>query len=87
MITCHVFGEIPGVHKSWTLAVMSVGLRDAQNYVKAVHRGGKLVYSPPPGSTVKASCGATTEKAQAEIRAENEREQREYERMKACGEI
>ncbi len=75
MITCHVFGEFPGLHKSWTLAVMAVSLKDARNYVSTFQpRGGKLLYSPPPGSTVNASCGATTEKAQAEIRAKNERE-------------
>jgi hypothetical protein len=78
MITCHVFGELPGVHKSWTLAVMAVSLHDAREYVRLVHKGGKLIYSPAPGSTVNASCGATTKKAQAELREKNQREQEEF---------
>ena len=73
MITCYVFNEIPGAHKSWTLAVMAVGLKDARQYMQAVHHGGKLLYTPERGSKVDASCGATTEKAQSELRAANER--------------
>jgi hypothetical protein len=73
-ITCHVFGEFAGMHNSWTLAVMSVGIKDAREYVRLTMRSGKLLYSPVPGSRVDASCGATTEKAQAEIRAQNEKE-------------
>lgn len=76
MITCYVFGEIPGVHHSWTLAVMAVSVTDARQYVRATHRGGKLLQTLTPGSTVKASCGATTEAAQAVLheRMEHERQ-------------
>ena len=77
-IQCHVFSQIPGCHPSWSLAVMSVGLRDAQNYMRAMHHGGKLSFSPAPGSHVKADCGATTEAAQAVIHEQLEREYQEY---------
>jgi len=77
-IRCYVFGEIPGVHHSWTLAVMAIGEKDARDYVRATHRGGKLIQKLGPGSTVKASCGAATEKAQEVLREKNRKEQEQF---------
>jgi DNA-binding IclR family transcriptional regulator len=73
-IRCFIFNELRGAHPSWSLAVMAVSEKDARQYVRAVHGSGKLTQRPQPGATVTASCGATTEAAQAFLRERNERE-------------
>ena len=74
-IRCYIFAELRGAHPSWSLAVMAVGERDAREYVRIAHGGGRLVQKPQPGASVKASCGATTEAAQSVLRERNRREQ------------
>jgi len=71
---CFIFSELRGAHPSWSLAVMAVSEKDARQYVRAAHGSGKLAQKPQPGATVTASCGATTEAAQAVLRERNERE-------------
>jgi hypothetical protein len=72
MYSCNVrhftYGNIPGSGKGWTLDVCAVGRRDADAYVRNVHRGGKFV-----GENVKAMCGATTQAAQDALRDALER--------------
>lgn len=63
-IQCHVFIEIPGCWPGWSLAVMSVSLADAREYMRVYNKGGKLSYSVVGGGSVKADCGAVTAKAQ-----------------------
>jgi len=67
MYTCNVkhftYGDIPGSGKGWTLDVCAMSRRDADLYIKNVHRGGKFI-----GQNVKASCGATTQAAQEHLR-------------------
>jgi hypothetical protein len=68
-----MYSQIPGSGKGWTLAVCAVSRRDADTYIKNVHRGGKFVYAVTNGGTIKADCGATTEAASAVIRQNLER--------------
>lgn len=72
-LTYFLYSNIPGAGKGWTLAVLATGRRDADTYVKAVNRGGTFLHSVESG-TVKASCGAVTEAAQAILRSKNESE-------------
>jgi len=58
-----VYSRIPGSGKGWTLAVLATGRRDADEYIKSVHRGGKFSYAVTNGGTVKADCGAVTSAA------------------------
>jgi hypothetical protein len=66
MYKCNVrhftYGDIPGSGKGWTLDVCAIGRRDADVYVRNVHRGGKFI-----GENVKAMCGATTQAAQDQL--------------------
>jgi hypothetical protein len=66
-----VYSQIPGVWKNWTLAVLATGRRDADNYVRAWHHGGKFSYSGP--NTVKADCGGVTSAAQEILHVQFER--------------
>ena len=72
MYSCNVkhftYGNIPGAGKGWTLDVCAMSRHDANEYIKAVHRGGKFI-----GENVKAMCGATTQAAQERLRDELER--------------
>lgn len=72
MYKCNVrhftYGNIPGSGKGWTLDVCALSRHDANNYVKAVHRGSKFI-----GENVKALCGATTQAAQDHLRDALER--------------
>jgi hypothetical protein len=63
-----MYSQIPHAGKGWTLAVCAVSRRDADQYVKAVHHGGKFVYDVKNGGNVKADCGATTQAAQEVIK-------------------
>ena len=58
-----IYSQIPGSGKSWLLAVLAVGRRDADTYIRNVHHGGKFSHSG--GASVQASCGAVTSAAQA----------------------
>ena len=58
----YLFNEIPGTHKSWTLAVLAVSEHDAREYIKINHPGSKLSAVCESGK-VEASCGAITERA------------------------
>lgn len=64
-----VYGNIPGAGKGWTLAVLATGRHDADQYIKAVHRGGKFQNAIIGGGTVKADCGAVTQAAQTLLRS------------------
>jgi len=64
----HVF-SFPGT--SWTLAVHAVSISDAREYIRLTHPTGKFLFTGTPGVEIKASCGATTEKAMNAIRADN----------------
>jgi hypothetical protein len=57
------YGNIPGSGKGWTLDVCAMTRTDANEYIKAIHRGGKFI-----GQNVKASCGAITQAAQNHLR-------------------
>lgn len=62
------YGNIPGSGKGWTLDVCAVSRSDANQYIKAVHRGGVFV-----GENVKAMCGAVTQAAQERLHDDLER--------------
>ncbi len=72
MYTCNVkhftYGNIPSAGKGWTLDVCAMSRHDANEYIKAVHRGGKFI-----GNNIKAMCGATTQAAQEHLRDALER--------------
>jgi hypothetical protein len=79
MIQCWIFGNFPGVHKSWTLAVEAISERDARQWVRAVYKGGKMIqHVPPDGRKVTADCGAMTDAARAELHEKVERELAEW---------
>lgn len=67
MYSCNVkhftYGDIPGSGKGWTLDVVAMSRKDANEYIKNVHRGGKFI-----GQNLKAMCGATTQAAQEHLR-------------------
>lgn len=63
-----LYDRIPGCWPKWTLAVLAVGRREADQYVKAWHHGGTFVGKVESG-TVKADCGGVTEAAQAVLRS------------------
>jgi hypothetical protein len=67
MYSCNVkhftYGNIPGAGKGWTLDVTAMSRKDANDYIKAVHRGGKFI-----GMNIKAMCGAATQAAQEHLR-------------------
>jgi hypothetical protein len=67
--SCYLFSEIPGVWSKWTLAVFATSKRDAYDYMKAYHGGGKCVGEVKSGN-VQADCGAVTESAQSAISAQ-----------------
>lgn len=68
--TCYLYDHIPGAHVSWTLAVFAISRKDADDYMKVQHHGGKYAGTVTSGE-VKAHCGATTAAASAEIRRAN----------------
>jgi hypothetical protein len=67
----YIFTDIPGAGKGWTLAVFAIHRRDAGEYIKNVHRGGRFVYSVIGGGTVNATCGAVTDRGRDKIRENN----------------
>jgi hypothetical protein len=86
MIQCWIFGNLPGVKESWTLAVEAVSERDARQWVRAVYKGGKMLqHVPPDGRKVTASCGAMTDAAQAFLHEKVERELSEWKRVNHAG--
>jgi len=64
LLEVYVFGEFPGCHRSWTVAVTAVSLHDAREWAKSVYHGGKKLGKAEPGQEIKAACGAITDKAQ-----------------------
>ncbi len=66
-----VYSQIPHSGKGWALAVLAVGRRDADTYVRNVHHGGK--FSHAGGASVQANCGAVTSAAQSVLRERLER--------------
>ena len=68
-----IYSNIPHSGKGWTLAVCAVGRRDADTYVRHVHRGGKFSHAVVNGGSVKADCGAVTSAAQEVIHENLER--------------
>jgi hypothetical protein len=63
MITYYLYNNIPGAHPSWTLAVLAVSQRDADQYVKNYNKGGTRAGIVRSGK-VEASCGAITPSAE-----------------------
>ena len=68
-----MYSQIPHAGKGWTLAVCAVSRKDANQYMKAVHHGGKFVYAVTDGGNIRADCGATTAAAQEVIKANLEK--------------
>ncbi len=66
----YMYAEIPGFPKAWVLAVCALSRKDANEYMKAWHKGGKFVYSVVDGGNIKANGGAVTFAA-AKILKEN----------------
>ena len=62
------YSNIPHAGKGWTLGVCAISRKDANEYMKNVHRGGKFI-----GEKIPALCGATTDAAQQRLRDELER--------------
>ena len=67
-VSWYVYSKIPGAGKGWTLAVCAINRRDADDYIRKYHRGGKFSYDVTNGGTVKADCGATTTDAHQVIK-------------------
>jgi hypothetical protein len=63
----YLYDGIPGVWHRWTLAVLAVSRKDADQYINVLHGGGHYVGTVTYG-TVKADCGAMTEAADAELK-------------------
>ena len=61
--SCYLFTEIPA-SKRWVLAVFATSKRDAYDYIRKMHKGGKCVGEVASGK-VQADCGAITPNAQA----------------------
>jgi len=72
-LTYYLYNNIPGAWTGWTLAVLATGRKEANEYLRNVHRGGKFLMKIESG-TVKADCGAVTPAAQEILRAKNEAE-------------
>lgn len=62
-LTYYLYAEIPGTYPAWTVAVLAINRKDANEHMKAVWRGGKFKGSQTSGK-VEADCGAVTEAAQ-----------------------
>jgi hypothetical protein len=69
--TYFLYDRIPGCWHGWMLAVLAVGRRDADTYMRNVHHGGTFIQQIMTGD-VKADCGAITEAAQAILHAHME---------------
>ena len=63
MLEVYIFGNFPGCHRSWTVAVTAVSLADAREWARAVYKGGKKLGKAEPGQEIKAACGAITDRA------------------------
>ena len=68
-----MYSQIPHAGKGLTLAVCAISRRDADEYMRAHHHGGKFVYDVKNGGNIRANCGATTAKAQEVIKANLEK--------------
>ena len=72
-VSWYIYSKIPGSGKGWSLAVCAVNRRDADEYIRRHHKGGKFSYDVTNGGTVKADCGATTQSAQEAIKSNIEK--------------
>ena len=72
-VSWYVYSKIPGSGKGWSLAVFAVNRRDADEYIRKHHKGGRFSYDVTNGGTVKADCGATTQSAQEAIKSNIEK--------------
>lgn len=72
-LTYFLYDRFPGRWHKWTLAVLAVGRRDADAYVKAWHHGGTYCGKVESGD-VRADYGGTTEAALAVLREKNSKE-------------
>lgn len=72
-VSWYVYSKIPGSGKGWSLAVCAVNRRDADEYIRKHHKGGRFSYDVTNGGTVKADCGATTQSAQEAIKSNFEK--------------
>jgi len=72
-VSWYVYSKIPGSGKGWSLAVCAVNRRDADEYIRKHHKGGRFSYDVTNGGTVKADCGATTQSAQEAIKSNIEK--------------
>jgi hypothetical protein len=68
-----VYSQFPGIWKGWSLAVLATGRRDADNYVRSWHHGGKFSHSVCIGGSVKTDCGGVTSAAQEILHEQFER--------------
>jgi len=57
------YHNIKGAWKGWTLDVVAMSRKDANQYIKNVHGYGKYL-----GENQKADCGAVTTQAQEHLR-------------------
>lgn len=64
-----VYSNIPGAGRGWTLAVLAINRRDADDYIRTHHKSAKFSYHVHGISTVKADCGAVTEAARSGLTA------------------
>lgn len=72
-VSWYIYSKIPGSGKGWSLAVCAINRRDADEYIRRHHKGGKFSYDVTNGGTVKADCGATTQSAQEAIKSNIEK--------------
>lgn len=75
MVSVFIFGQLPGLHKTRTLAVFAVSLRDARAYVDGWHRGAKLIRTIKSNGGqvhVGATMGGVTTAAQKLLFPESE---------------
>jgi hypothetical protein len=67
----YVFREIAGAGKNWSLGVDALSRKDATEYVRKVHHGGKFVGAFEARGKIPADCMAITSARQEQIRDNN----------------
>jgi hypothetical protein len=67
VVSYFLYTDIPHAGKGWTLAVLAISRRDADNYMRALHHGGRHVSTVKKGGSVNANCGAITAAAQNKL--------------------
>lgn len=72
-VSYYIYSKIPGAGKGWLLAVCAINRRDADEYIRKYHRGGKFSYDVTNGGTIKADCGAITAAAHEVIKSNLEK--------------